>query len=604
MDGCEPQRGRASVMRSRIVLRRLIRLCALLRGPGAVALAFALLCAPRRGEAQTAAFTDVTPPIMLDTYWSEGVAWGDVDNDGDLDLLVSNEGQYLRLFRNDGGVFTLATPAGLSAAGNWTGIAWGDVDNDGDIDLLAAEAERPKHLYLNNGAGGFTELPVAALADSAHTHGVSWVDFDRDGDLDIFLARAESVTQSYSPLDKLIRNDGGGAFSDVTPAALLDPQYGRGCSWADYDNDGDPDLCVGNFGTSRLFRNDGGGNFTDATPAALAVYGHAGGIAWGDYDNDGDFDLFVAEAYSSVNRLLRNDGGGAFTNVSTPIVAPVENCIGVQWGDYDNDADLDLYVANFEGPNHLFRNDGGMFTDVANVALADPHHTLGLGWADYDGDGDLDLYLANNFGEPDRLLRNDLAAGTHWLQLDLEGVLSNRSAIDARVEVVTGGVRQLRRVDGGGGYNSQNTLRVHFGLGVATVIDTLRIRWPSGIVQDSLSIPANQTIRIRERNTRLAVDAPAAAAVRLWAPSPNPFAASLAIAWELPRAMTVGLDVIDLQGRAVRTLASRSPTAAGRHEVSWDGRDDAGLALAAGVYFVRLTTPLGAHTRRVAHLCE
>ena len=470
---------------------------------------FALLAAlsPAPARCQPAAFSDVTPAIMMDSFWGEGVAWGDYDNDGDLDLVVSSEGQNLRLYRNDGGTFTLATPAAMVAPGNWTGVAWGDADNDGDIDLLVAEAEHPKHLYRNDGGGVFTDQPVAALADSAHTHGVTWVDYNRDGRIDIFLARAESVTQSYSPLDKLIRNDGGGVYTDVTPPALLDPQYGRGCSWADYDNEGDPDLCVGNFGTSRLFRNDGSGSFTEVTPAALAAYGHAGGIAWGDYDNDGDFDLFVAEAYSSVNRLLRNDGGGAFANVTTPTLGPVENSIGVQWGDYDNDADMDLYVANFEGPNHLFRNDGGgVFTEAANAALADPSHTLGMGWADYDGDGDLDLYLANNFGEPDRLLRNNLATGNRWLQLDLEGVQSNRSGIDARVEFVTGSVRQLRRVDGGGGYNSQNTLRIHFGMGGAAVVDTLRIRWPSGIVQDSLLVSGNQRISIRERNTTVGVD--------------------------------------------------------------------------------------------------
>ncbi len=566
-----------------------------------IVLLAALFPAPARSQA--AAFTDVTPTIMKDNFWGEGVAWGDYDNDGDLDLLVSSEGQTLRLFRNDGGVFTLATPAAMTAPGNWTGVAWGDYDNDGDIDLLAAEAERPKHLYRNEGGGVFTDLPVPALADSAHTHGVSWVDYNRDGRIDIFLARAESVTQSYSPLDKLIRNDGGGVFTEATPPAMLDPQYGRGCSWADFDNDGDPDLCVGNFGTSRLFRNDGSGNFTEVTPAALAAFGHAGGIAWGDYDNDGDFDLFVAEAYSSVNRLLRNDGGGMFTNVTTPALGPVENCIGVQWGDYDNDADLDLYVANFEGPNHLFRNDGGgVFTDVANAVLADSSHTLGLGWADYDGDGDLDLYLANNFGEPDKLLRNDLATGAHWLQLDLEGVVSNRSGIDARVEVITSIVHQLRRVDGGGGYNSQNTLRVHFGVGAATVVDTLRIRWPSGIVQDSLAVPANQLIRIRERSTKLGVEVPATAAVRLLAPTPNPFARSLRIAFELPRASEVELSVIDVQGRTVRVIAERAPLAAGRHESAWDGRNATGNATPAGIYFIRLATPERALTQRVVKL--
>jgi len=385
---------------------------------------------------------------------------------------------------------------------------------------------------------------------------------------------------------------------------LLDPQYGRGCSWADYDNDGDPDLCVANFGTSRLFRNDGGGNFTEVTPPALAAFGHGGAVAWGDYDNDGDFDLFVAEAFSSVNRLLRNDGGGVFTNVSTPVIAPAgENCVSAQWGDYDNDGHLDLFVANFDGVNHLFRNDGGgTFTDVANAALAAPCHTSGSGWADYDGDGDLDMYLATNIAEPDKMFRNDLAPGSHWIQLDLVGVQSNRSAIDARVEVVAAGVRQLRRVDGGGGYNSQNTLRIHFGLGAATVVDTLRIRWPSGIVQDSLHVPANQLVRIRERDSRLAVEPGAVSRARLLAPSPNPFAGSTTVAWELPFAARAGVGIVDAQGRAVRALAPRAMREAGRHVASWDGRDDAGAVVAPGVYFLRLETTGVAEMRRIVRL--
>ncbi len=541
-------------------------------------------------NAQTAAFSDVTPPIMSDNDWGEGVAWGDYDNDGDLDLLVSNEGQFLRLFRNDGGSFTLATPPGLTAAGTWTGIAWGDLDNDGDLDLIAGEAERPSHIYRNNG-GVFAALPIASLTDSAHTHGVSWVDYDRDGRIDVFMARAPVDTRLFGHQEVLLHNDGGGAFSDATPALLQDPQYGTGCSWADADGDGDPDLCIGNNGTTRLFRNDGGGAFTDVTPPPLAPYGHAGGPIWGDYDNDGDFDLFVPEGYTATNRLLRNDGGGVFTDVTTPVLAPAENCLGAQWGDYDNDGDLDLFVGGYPGAHHLFRNDGGVFTDVANAALSAPSNALGSGWADYDGDGDLDLYIANSAGQPDRLLRNDLANGNHWLQLDLEGEQSNRSGIDARILIWAGGVRQIRRVEGGGGYNSQNTLRVHFGLGTAAVVDTLRVLWPSGVVQDSAMVPADRLLRMHEHQQRLAVPIDGrVAGARLAPVSPNPFRAAIAIEYELADAAEAELRVIDLQGRTVRVLAPAALHAAGRHRVEWDGRAVNGRTTRPGIYWVRLTT--------------
>jgi hypothetical protein len=550
---------------------------------------------------QPAAFTDVTPAVMMDPNWlGEGVAWGDFDGDGLLDVVVANEGNNLELFHNDGaGAFTRSTQPEFNRLGNYTGVAWGDYDNDGRIDLYAAEAFAHHNLFHNDGGGAFHDIAnTPGLDDTVHTHGVAWADFDGDGDIDLFYATADC------PGDRLLRNDGNGLFTDVTPPPLYDPSYGRGCSWADFDNDGDQDLAVSNQGPIHIFRNDGGGTFTDVTPPSLLSYGNGGGVAWGDYDNDGDFDLFVAEAYSSVNRLLRNDGGGVFTNVSTPVIAPAgENCVSAQWGDYDNDGDLDLFVANFDGANHLFRNDGGgTFTDVANAAFAAPCHASGSAWADYDGDGDLDMYLATNIGEPDKMFRNDLAPGSHWIQLDLVGVQSNRSAIDARVEIVAGGVRQLRRVDGGGGYNSQNTLRIHFGLGAATVIDTLRIRWPSGIVQDSLHVPANQLIRIRERDSRLAVEPGAVSRARLLAPSPNPFAGSTAVAWELPFAARAGVGIVDAQGRAVRTLVPRAGREAGRHVATWDGRDDTGAVVAPGVYFVRLEAAGVTAVRRIVRL--
>ena len=544
--------------------------------------------------AQPAAFTDVTPPSMLDDMWGEGVAWGDFDNDGDLDLLVSNEGQLLRLFRNnDDGTFTLATPASMSAPGNWTGIAWGDYDNDGDIDVFAAQAETPKHLFRNEGGGVFTDVMPAAIAnDSSHVHGVSWVDYDQDGDLDLFFACAPSVFRPNAPAgEHLLRNDGGSVFINVTPAALDDPQYGRGCSWADFDNDGDPDLCVANFGTTRLYRNDGGGVFVDVAAGAMLAYGHGGGVTWGDYDNDGDMDLYIAKAFSAVGRLYRNEGNGSFSEVTPPILQ--QYCIGAQWGDYDNDGDLDLYLGNATAgqPNVLARNDGGgAFSNVTNPALADTDATLGFGWGDYDGDGDLDLYLANSQGRPDRLLRNDTQNGNHWLQLDLIGAQSNRSAIGARIEAWAGGQRRIREVDGGSGYNSQNTLRVHFGLGAATGVDSIRIRWPSGIVQDTVQVGVDRLVRIRERDTRLGVPAPSPVGLALATPAPNPFGGTARITYRVPVATAGALRVLDLQGRAVRTL-DRGPLAPGSHHLIWDGSDDAGRPTPPGVYRLRLRTP-------------
>mgnify|MGYP003693701617 CR=1 FL=1 len=155
--------------------------------------------------------------------------------------------------------------------------------------------------------------------------------------------------------------------------------------------------------------------------------------------------------YGTANRLLRNDGGGVFANVTSGPLGDMGNSTGVAWGDYDDDGDLDLYVANYGSPNLLLRNDGGgVFTNVATGVVADDGNGTGVAWGDYDSDGDLDLAVAND-GQGMLILRNDLASGSHWLEVNLVGVMSNRSAIGARVTAVTGGIRRIREVSGAAG---------------------------------------------------------------------------------------------------------------------------------------------------------
>jgi len=443
----------------------------------AMALASTLLA-----EDASAQFVDATSGPLGNTGSGRGVAWGDFDNDGDLDLYLANHNSANKLFRNEGaGVFVDATGDPMGDDGTGFGVAWGDYDNDGDLDLYLSNFNLANNLFRNDGDGIFVDVTSGPLGDTGSGQGVAWADYDGDGDLDLYLINTGQA-------NKLFRNEGGGTFADATSAPLDDAGSGSSLAWGDYDNDGDPDLYLALFPNDKLLRNEGGGAFVDVTSSPLNDTGNAKGVDWGDYDNDGDLDLYRSN-FNSANNLFRNDGGDTFVDVTSGPLGGPTTSLGVAWADYDNDSDLDLYLANF-GANMLFRNDGGgTFVDATSAPLDNSSNGIGVAWADIDSDGDLDLYLSIS-GSANKLFRNDLVSANHWLQVKLVGTVSNRSAIGARVRIMTGGTTQIREVSGGSGHLSQNSLPVEFGLGAATVIDSLIIRWPSGIVQNVSPPPA------------------------------------------------------------------------------------------------------------------
>ena len=550
-----------------------------------LALLFLELAAP--GEAAPGfVFVDVTSPALADTqfaYDKKGVAFQDYDGDGDLDICRTGEGvRALSLFRNDGGdQFTDVTAAvGLARGGSASGQTWGDYDNDGDLDLFVSIEENPPRLFRNDGAAGFVEVTSGPMTAPAHGHSASWVDYDRDGDLDLYVANLNQAS-------RLFRNEGGDIFTDVT-SGPLGASGGDGVAWGDYDNDGDPDLSLIRFSQlpSFLIRNDNG-TFVDVTvpPLDAAPNGHSG--AWADYDNDGDLDLFYADA-NFPNHLLRNDGG-TFVDVTPSNVAMGGHSLSPCWGDYDNDGDLDLYVTSRDGGIcRMFRNDGGgVFTDVTTFSLAGTGNVAGVACGDYDGDGDLDLYTSSYGSLPNKLLRNNLGNSNHWLEVDLEGTISNRSAIGARAWLTTpNGVTQMREVSGCTGFRSQSALTVHFGLGAADRVTLLRIRWPSGNFQDTTLSTVDHRFRMVEPRTN-----PTGRGDEIHAPRlvllgavPDPFRSRTRIEYDLPAAGKSTLSIVDLQGRVVRML-DRGVLAAGRHAETWDGRREDGARAGAGVYF-------------------
>ncbi len=525
----------------------------------------------------------------------QGAAWGDYDNDGDPDLYLSKYGVANSLMRNNGTSLSSVTNPLLNDTGNGRGVAWADYDNDGDLDLYLANAGSANKLFRNEGGGNFTGVTGSPVNDPGDGRGVAWADYDNDGDVDLYLVNAYST-------NKLFQNDGAGSFVDVTSAPLDHAGIGTGVAWADYDNDGDPDLYVVNHGqANKLFRNDGGGNFTDVTTAPLNDAGNGRGVAWGDYDNDGDLDLYLSNALSA-NKLFRNDGAAGFKDVTTPLLGNTGDGRGVEWGDYDNDGDLDLYLSNYLSANKLFENDGaGNFSDATPLLLGDVNSGEGVASADYDNDGDLDIYLVNS-STFDRFFQNDLPPGNHWLHVDLTGTVSNRSGIGARVRVVAGGLSQIREVSAGSGYLSQSSLTAEFGLGSATMVDTLEILWPNGIKQDSLDVAVDQRIMVTEYDAAVDVgDLPLPKHLTLLDNVPDPFNPLTEIRYLLPGVSKVSITIYDARGRAVRHLFT-GLQAPGLQTVLWNGTDDTGAPLSSGIYVAHVATAYGSGTEKLTLL--
>ena len=257
-----------------------------------------------------------------------------------------------------------------------------------------------------------------------------------------------------------------------------------------------------------------------------------------------------------------------------------------------------IILARHGEPDLVLRNDGGGdFVRVPTGVAAVSGAAEGVALGDLDGDGALDIYVAND-GGPSVLLHNGMAAGNHWLHLDLAASGANASAVGARIWLTAGGVRQMREVGAGGGYLSQDSPTVEFGLGAVAIADTLRIRWPDGQQQVVTGLAADRRLNVRQGVPVAAPPLPVRA-LRLHEPFPNPFNPATTLRYELPRTGRVELRVYDVAGRLVRTLRSGEVEAAGPREAVWDGRDDAGRSAAAGAYVVRLSTDGEVRSRRL-----
>jgi len=442
---------------------------------------------------------------------SSAVAWGDFNNDGWLDLFVTSFGgtSFNYCYTNNGnGTFTQILTSFFPANNiNSFGCAWADYDNDGYLDLVKGISNPfggSTQLYRNNHNGTFANVTAASIGNvGPGANNVVWGDYDNDGFVDLFLAVGYNA-----PDNVLLHNRGDGTFSRVIGNPMVTATgISGGASWGDYDNDGRLDLIVTRTSAGcLLYHNEGGGAFRQITNQVISTDTNAAGVSWGDFDNDGFLDLFLAHT-QSPNRLYRNQGDGTFALVTDSVIYRLGGpSSGGAWADYDNDGWLDLFVANYRSNSFLFHNDGnGGFTSVTGL-VTELGTGQGAAWGDYDNDGFPDLLVPNVFTYNNFFYHNN-GNSNAWLTLKLEGRISNRAAIGAKVRVKATMQRrevwQLREISGGGSLGSQNELRAAFGLADATNADVVRIEWPSGIVQELHDMAPRQFLVVLEPEARI-----------------------------------------------------------------------------------------------------
>ena len=460
-----------------------------------------------------------------------------------------------RLYRNNGDrTFTDVTEsAGVRGHSYGMGVATGDYDNDGNVDLLVTNLGG-NILYHNNGDGTFTDVTAkAGVAGSGWCTGACFVDYDRDGRLDLIVTRymdwnfalnvycgqhrpgyrAYCHPDQFNPASYLVyHNNGDGTFTDVSKHSGIaaSPGKGLGISINDFDGDGWPDIFVANDSVAeQLFRNNHDGTFTEEALLAGVAYSGNGDVFAGmgtdfeDYNNDGWPDIFVNALGNQKYTLLRNNKG-TFEDVTDESGVGAITILDSGWGtkmfDYDNDGWRDIFVAqghvmdNIEltepslrylEPLLLMKNTKGHFRDVSRQsgpAFRIPWAARGAAFGDLDNDGFVDVAINCNDGNA-IILHNDGGNGNHWLLICLIGAASNRDGIGAKIRLVADdGLVQYGFVSTAGSYLSASDKRVHFGLGVSKTARLIEVSWPSGVVQRLESVAANQILTIHETSVK------------------------------------------------------------------------------------------------------
>jgi enediyne biosynthesis protein E4 len=493
-----------------------------------------------------------------------GVAFCDFDNDGWIDIFMVNSGasDFYKpkaplknaLYRNNrDGTFTdVAEKAGVAGGMEFgMGCAIADYDNDGYPDILVTAYGRCT-LYHNNGNGTFTDVTAkAGVASPGWTTSAVWFDYDNDGRLDLFLCsfvefsvnnnvfcgdnklgkRFYCIPRVFKPTPSLLyHNNGDGTFTEVSSGTDIQRARGKalGVVATDVTGDGLMDLFVANDTVQNfLFANRGKGKWEDIALAAEVAYSANGtprsgmGVDAADINGDGKQDLFVANVDQEMFSLYRNDGNEFFSDVAAfHGVAQATRLLsgwGLKFFDYDNDGLVDLFLANghpddmiesysqqvrYKEPLVLFHHDGTKLSNVtaqAGPVFQKMFPARGLAVGDYDNDGRIDVVIGNN-GEAPALLKNHAGAGNHWLGVKLQGTACNRDAVGATITWSSGGTARSRYKSNGGSYLSSHDMREVLGIGAATKVDWVEIKWPapSGRVERIVGLPVDRYVTIVE----------------------------------------------------------------------------------------------------------
>ena len=492
-----------------------------------------------------------------------GCAFLDYDNDGWMDIYLVNSGKCdfydlsppLRnaLYRNnrDGTFSDVTEKARVAGGGYGQGVAVGDYDGDGFPDLYVTQYGR-SILYHNNGDGTFTDVTEkAGVAAPGWSSSAVWFDYDNDGRLDLFVCQFVEFSKSrnkscgpgeegkhgyciprlYQPMPSwLFHNNGDGTFTDVSKASGIANYPGKawGVVAADVNNDGRLDLFVGNDTVPNfLFMNRGNGRFEETATYAGVAYSGDGrarsgmGVDSADFNQDGWMDLFVANIDREMFAIYQNNHDETFDDQAGPTGIGAATRLMSGWGlkffDYDNDGNLDLFLANgnpddlienlhsqvkYQEPLMLFHNTGKSFQNVSaqsGPVFAKPLSARGMAIGDFNNDGGVDVLVSVNDAAP-VLLRNNAGNQNHWLGVKLVGKKSNPDAVGARITYQAGDLKRSRTKVGGGSFLSSHDPRIVLGIGKRPKIDWLEIKWPqpSGAIERFTELPIDRYITIVE----------------------------------------------------------------------------------------------------------
>jgi hypothetical protein len=502
-----------------------------------------------------------SPQKYLPETTGAGCAFLDYDNDGWMDIYLVNSGKCdfynpdrpLRnaLYRNNrDGTFTDVTEkAGVAAGGYGQGVAVGDYDGDGFPDLYVTQYGK-SILYHNNGNGTFTDVTEkAGVAASGWASSAAWFDYDNDGRLDLFVCNfVEFSKEKNLPCmaynkpgyciptlykatpSRLFHNNGDGTFTDVSESSGIAKHLGKawGVVATDLNNDGKMDLFIANDTVQNfLYFNRGNGKFEEVAAFAGVGFGETGrarsgmGVDSADLNQDGWMDLFVANIDHERFSLYRNNRDETFDDQANATAIGAATRLLSGWGlkffDYDNDGNLDLFLANgnpddmietlqkdvtYREPLMLFHSDGKVLSNVSAQSgplFARNLSARGLAIGDFDNDGAVDVLISVNDSAP-LLLRNRAAAGNHWLGIQLVGKKANRDAIGARITYQAGDLKRSRFKVGGGSYLSAHDPRMVLGLGQRTKMDWMEVKWPEpgGATERFTGLPIDKYIVITE----------------------------------------------------------------------------------------------------------